>query len=417
MDFTLSYGREKLQFDLPEAGFLQELRPREIKPQQSAATLVQAVVQEQFKKQIIAKPTLIIIPDKTRNCGAKEFMPVILDELQKLGVKKNEITFLLANGSHIANQPNEIAHILGQEIAENYTVLQHDAYDQTNLVYMGETGFGTSVYINKNVVEARQILIVGTAIHHYFAGFGGGPKMIVPGCAGYETITKNHALTISREDGGIHPDCRAGFLDNPLQKDFQESLNKIHVNLLIETVLNEKGQVVEVFCGELFATHKKACGFVDEIFKVPVKEKADLVVVSCGGFPKDINFIQAHKSLHNAFQAVKEGGVILMLAECAQGIGSQTFMDWFEWDDYDNLVKELAENYTLNGTTALSVIMKSSRVNIVLCSSLEPTQVQKMGLHPVSTLADGWKKTGQYLPEKFSYYVMPNGSVTLPVKN
>lgn len=417
MNFTLSYGRKNLQLDLPEVGFLQELTPKGIKPQQSSAALVQAVVREQFEKQINAEPTLIVIPDKTRNCGAKEFMPVILDELLQLGVKKTEITFLLANGSHDANQPNEIAHILGQEISENYTVLQHDAYDQANLVYMGETSFGTPVYVNKKVVDARQILIVGTAIHHYFAGFGGGPKMIVPGCAGYETIRKNHALTISRKEGGIHPECRAGFLDNPLQKDFQESLTKIDVNLLIETVLNEKGQVVKVFGGELFATHKKACAFVDEIFKVQIKEKADLVVVSCGGFPKDINFIQAHKSLQNAFQALKEGGVILMLAECAQGIGSKTFMDWFEWNDYDNLVRELAENYTLNGTTALSAIMKSKRANIILCSTLPSAQVKKMGLHPVSTLEDGWEKAEQYLPDTFSYYVMANGSVTLPVKN
>ncbi|MCG8606128.1 nickel-dependent lactate racemase, partial [bacterium] len=274
----------------------------------------------------------IIVPDKTRNCGAPIVLSALIKTLNDLGISDSRIKIILAMGSHAPHQTQEIAQILGP-VATRFEIIEHDCRDR-GLVFLGTTKFGTPVRINRHLTEADKIFAVAGAVHHYFAGYGGGPKMINPGCAGYETIRKNHALSVDRDTGGLHPNCRAGVVDgNPIQEDILDSMRFISADFLVETVLNEKGEIEEVFAGELLEAHQKACQAVDAMYKVPIDDQADMVVVSCGGYPKDINLIQAHKSLNNAFQAVREDGVILCLAECRDGIGSDTFWGWFEFSD------------------------------------------------------------------------------------
>ncbi len=368
------------------------------------------------QRRIQGKPSLIVIPDKTRNCAARSLLPSLVARLQQLGVSDGDITFMLANGSHTANSAKEIRAIVGESVASRFKFLQHDSKDAGSLVNVGRTRRGIPVLVNRKVVEAEQVLVVGTAVHHYFAGYGGGPKMIVPGCAGYETITRNHALTIDQESGGIHPQCRPGMLSgNPVQDDIRDALEFVDVDFLLETVLAADGQLAGLFSGELYSAHRLACARVDELFKVEIPHRADLVVASCGGFPKDINLIQAHKAIHNAFQAVRPGGVMIVLAECSQGGGSETFLEWFDYPSQDEMVAALLRNYKLNGTTALALRMKARAARIVLVSELEPDIVRKLGLVPAQNFASAWQLAIKHLQKQFTSYVVPNASLTLPV--
>ncbi len=343
---------------------------------------------------------------------------MLLRRLREIGVTESKTKIVLATGTHAAHTQEQKEKIVGKEIAQRIQIIEHDCHHSEDLVFLGETRFGTPVFINRNVVDADKVLIAGTAVHHYFAGFGGGPKMINPGCAGYETITKNHALTIDPESGWVHPNCRAGLMtNNPVQMDIADSMKFLTTDFLFETVLNDSGEVVAVSAGEPESAHRQACGWVDEFYKVNIQEKADLVIVSAGGYPKDINFIQTHKSLHNAFCAVKEGGVILAFAECREGIGSDTFLGWFDYRDEGQFLENLKREYKVNGTTALALKMKTRSVTIILVSSLPEELVIKLGMIPAATADDAWRVAQARLPQHFKSYIIPNGSLTLPQLN
>lgn len=361
----------------------------------------------------------LIIPDKTRNFGASVVLPVLIEQLHRFGVADSDILIIIAMGSHEPHQAGEIEKLVGKEIYHAYEIVEHDCRDVENLIFVGMTKAGTPVYLNRHVVEAGKRLVVGTAVHHYFAGYGGGPKMIQPGCAGHETIVRNHALSIDQRSGCIHPNCQAGVVaGNPVQADILDSLQFLQVDLLLETVLDENGKIIFASCGDLFETHARACQLVDDLYRIPIKGRADLVVASCGGYPKDINFIQAHKTLNNAFYAVKERGVILLLAECRDGIGSKTFLRWFQFENESDFLSALKQNYTLNGTTALSVKTKTSKCRVILISKLPSDLVLQLGLTPARTLDEGLKLALSSLSHDFTCIVMPNASLTLPeVKN
>ena len=415
IEVSLRFGNRALNLNIPQNHVLGVLTPNSVRPKVSPDRLVRQHL-EATTVALENKKTVIVVPDKTRNCGATVFLPILVGRLNHLGVSDEEIKIILANGSHVPNDANEVRKIVGDGIARRIKILQHDCHDADALTFVGKTKFGTPVILNRIVLETPQVIIGGTAVHHYFAGYGGGPKMINPGCAGYETITANHALTIDARAGRIHPNCRASQVQgNPVQEDIRDSMRFVAVDLLLETVLNERREIVDVFVGELFETHDRACKRVDEIYRVPISVKADLVVASCGGFPKDINMIQAHKTIHNAFQAVKKNGVLLVLAECAHGIGSATFMAWFEYADVGEQIQALTENYKLNGTTALSLRRKCERAKIVFVSKLPDGIVRKTGMLPARDLQEGWQTARSHLPENFTCYLMPNGSLTLPV--
>lgn len=419
----LSYGHHQLPFQLESSRLAGILKPNILPEPIDGGRLIYEALHASATIQKLARlregaPRLsLIVPDKTRNCGAAIVLPILVRKLNDLGIPDAQMRIVLALGSHSAHEGGEIEQIVGSEIFGRMEVVEHDSRSET-LVFLGETKFGTPVHINRDLVEADRIIIVGTAVHHYFAGYGGGPKMINPGCAGYETITRNHARTIDSKSGGIHPNCRAGVVTgNPVQEDILDSLRFISADFLLETVLDAEGRIIEVFSGELLEAHEQACKCVDELYKIAISELADMVVVSCGGYPKDINLIQAHKSLNNAFYAVKPGGVILALAECRDGIGSQTFMDWFKYSDEEDLLAELQRNYTLNGTTALSLRMKTKACKIVFVSGLPEQTVSTLGMYPAASLEQGLRLAEDLLPRSFSCYVMPNGSLTLPFLN
>ncbi|MFQ5640187.1 MAG: nickel-dependent lactate racemase [bacterium] len=418
----LPFGKKFMNLEVDTAHVLGVLLPKSQLPRKPFTELLT----ESLSNPVASKPfreifhrnekTVIVLPDKTRYCAASDVLPIVVAELYQLGISDTDIKILIATGSHISQKPQEIIDIVGMAMTKRLTIIDHDSQRSEDLVFKGRTKFGIPVYLNRHLVEADRIIILCSAVHHYFAGYGGGWKMINPGCAGYETITRNHALTVDTGSNGLHPNCGSGIIDgNPVQEDLLDSMRYQRVDFLIETLLNEDGEVVDMVAGDVFAAHRKACMWVDQTYRVAIQEKADLVVVSCGGFPKDINLIQSHKSLHNAFQAVRQGGVILLLAECRDGVGSQTFMDWFRHEDEANFVKNMKNHYSLNATTALSLKTKTKQVKVILVSTLPSGLVSHLGMHPAEDIRAGWRLACADLPDSFKCYILPNGSLTLPV--
>lgn len=358
---------------------------------------------------------VIVVPDKSRVSGSEVYLPILRQRLNQLGVADQQISILVATGNHPPQPEAQLLSLFPADILASVKILQHDCHDKRALSYVGETKRGTPIFVNKLVADADHIIVCGTIVHHYFAGFSGGPKMIVPGCAGHESITRNHALAIDPKSLRLHPGCRDGKVEgNPLQEDLREAFKFINVTFLLHPILNGHYSIIGAVGGEPLQAHAAGCRIVDDIYRVPISEQADLVIVSCGGYPKDINYIQAHKSLHHASYAVRPRGTIIFLAECTEGIGSRTFMQWFDCQSSEQLHHELLHRYKINGTTALATMQKARESRIIAVTGLPPEIVRKLGFIPAASLSAALAMARQGLPEHYSAFIMPNGALTVP---
>jgi lactate racemase len=413
----LAYGHSYLEFSPPDGVSWRLLEPEV--PTKTVTVSLSAVVADLLHQLDerglpLRQRLLLIIPDHTRRCRIDEILQTLLPALEQRFDPQIEI--LIANGSHALQPEETIRDLVGADIYRDYTVVQHDSHDGAALYYWGQTGMGTPVYLNRRVKEAHFIITIGGTLFHYFAGYGGGPKMLVPGVAGYETIRLNHQRTIDPFTAAFHQECREGNLtNNPVFRDLAE-VGRAFDNLLsIQVVLNPLKEFVFAEAGALFEVHEHACAQVNESYRLAIKQKADVVVASAGGFPSDVNLIQSHKSLHHAFQAVKENGFIILLAECREGVGSKTCMPVFDAGDSQAMGRQLLENYQINGQTALAMRMKAEKAGIYLVSTLPPELVAKTGLTAADSVAGAWREIQSRIATHAFGYIMPKASIYMPV--
>lgn len=420
MNVRLKFGRQELEFDVSDRHAISFLRT----PGEHAAT-TEAEVIEQALQAPVDSPALedffrpqdrvaVIVPDKTRKCKVDAILPILLEKLEARGVRRDNISILFATGTHSRQSATQKESILGEAVYRRYSCIENDAHDSSASTTVGTTERGTPVTIHQIAAGADRMLVISEVIHHYFAGFGGGAKMVMPGVAAYDSIVRNHRLTLT-EDGDFHPLCFDGNLEgNPVYEDIVDAARFYPPVFFVGVVLNEDGDIFHGAAGGVIQAHRKEALIADGYYSVPVRELADLVIVSTGGSPRDVNFIQTHKSIQHAYYAVKQGGVILCVAECGEGIGSETLLDWFQFADRKEMTDTLLSQYTLHGHTALSLRKKLDSVRIVLLSSLPSESVSRMGLLPASTPVEAMKRAEPFLPSPFTCYVLENGGTCVP---
>lgn len=413
----LAYGDSLVEFLLPAGVEWQTLdhSPADDQPAASLSAAVDDLVNQLSARRLPKQSKLLlIIPDHTRRCRVHDILRALLPALERRFQPRFDI--LIANGSHVLQPESTIRELVGADLHEAYPVQQHDSRNSAALDYWGMTSYGTPIYLNEKVKQADFIITIGGVLFHYFAGFGGGAKMLLPGVAGYETVRINHRRTVDEVTAAMHSGCREGGLDgNPVFADLAEVVTLLPNTLSLQVVLNRRQEFVFCEAGPLLEVHRRACACVQAVYSIPIKRKADVVVASAGGFPGDVNLIQAHKSLHHAFQAVREGGSIVLLAECREGVGSSTCMPVFDAGDSVAMGKRLLEEYQINGQTALSIRMKAEKASVYLISALDPGLVAKTGMIPVDSLDQAWEKIAPNLNSGALAYSMPKASTYLPV--
>jgi nickel-dependent lactate racemase len=282
-------------------------------------------------------------------------------------------------------------------------------------VSLGVTARGTPIEINRALVEYSHVILTGAIGFHYFAGFTGGRKSICPGLASARTIAATHLLALDLERGGRRPGVGAGRLDgNAVHEECERIAAEVAPSFLINTWTDERGRAVRVYTGDWRTAHRHACAEYAEAHILKIAEKRPLVVASCGGAPSDINLIQAHKTLDMAAHACREGGTIILMAECADGLGSRDFLKWFAASDSRELEARLIqpENYEVSGQTAWALLTKAERFRVLLVSNLAEADVQRMRLAPARTLADAIAQTGDITRPG---YIIRRGAAYLPV--
>jgi lactate racemase len=420
MNIQFKYGIETISCHLPDGIRMHILKP----PDKAPVSSLQEAIITSLNNPIDSDPLFsslkpgqkltIVVPDKTRECLLDRILPVLYDYMVQYGVSAEHITVLFANGTHKKQSDRDTRELLGSFIWDTLRAEQHNAEDTDSLRYITTTSRGTPVYVNRLIVESDLVITVGGIVHHYFAGFGGGPKLLVPGVAGYCTAQYNHSYTID-ETGAFHPGCRDGNLDtNPVYLDIVEAVRHIPNVFSINVVINSLNEPCGFFSGDIISAHREGTSLVSSIFEVPIREQADVVIVSPGGKPRDGTFIQSHKALHHASYAVKPGGAILMAAACPDGIGSSTFLEWFSVP-FRSLGGKLLSSYSLNGHTALSLRTKLNRNDISLLSELDDPTVSHMGMVPSSSLQSAVDRVIRNTNGTTFAYIIPYGSLTVPV--
>lgn len=360
---------------------------------------------------------VILVSDSFRQTRADLMLPVLIDGLKRAGTNPSDISILFSTGTHRGPTQDEQREILGEHV---YGLMQgrihvHDAHDAENHVSVGITSRGTPVEINRRVHEADRVIATGSAVLHYFGGFGGGRKSVVPGVASARTIAHNHAMNLHPEEDRLDPNVRIGLLaGNPVAEDMLEATQLTHVDAIINTVLNRDGGIAGVFAGDLVAAHEAACAFARDLFEVPLQEKADVVIAAS---PSTKNFVQTHKALFNAFQAVNPDGRILLAAPCAEGLGDEQFTQWLKLGDRAEIIAALRRRSEINGQTALSTREKAPRT--IMVTELSDDDVALLGARKAPSLQEAvdsafgdLDRAGVINP---TYVLMPSAAYTVPV--
>lgn len=390
----LNYGRGTLPFEIPPGRFTV------LGSNNFRTPLSDVEIGERFDDPIgsqrledIIEPgssVLFVVPDATRQTGSGQLVNLLVRRLIANGIMPFDIAVIFATGMHRPVTEEEKQQLLTPFIAQRVKTLDHSPRDLMRIVRMGKTSGGIQVELDRALIDFDHVILIGGITFHYFAGFTGGRKLICPGLASARTIAETHKLAfdcerLARRDG-VGPGLLTG---NLVHEAFEEAASKVRVSFAVNSIVDERGAVTGLFCGDRVQSHKAACSEYAASHTVPIAEKRDIVVVSCGGWPHDINLIQAHKAIDAAANACNDGGTIILVGECAEGLGRDDFLDWFTSANSGELAKRLCEKYQVNGQTAWSLMEKTERFRICAVSSLDREVLKKLGITPVVSVEEG----------------------------
>ncbi|HDI10485.1 MAG TPA: nickel-dependent lactate racemase [Euryarchaeota archaeon] len=409
LKIELPYGKSKLTLEVPESMFSEILLPKKKEGVKNPISEVEKSIRNPVPTEFSpldelingSGKTSIVVNDITRSTPTHLMLPPILRVLKECGVQRDDIRIIIATGTHRPVTREEMNKILG-DIAGKYKVLNHNCDDE--LVYLGETSFNTPVYLNETFMESEYKILTGEVELHYFAGYSGGRKSVLPGVSGRETITRNHSMLLD-------PRSDIGVLDgNPVHEDMTEAAEMAEITFTVNIVKNEKKEIVSVFSGDFKEVLRRGAKVVDQMYKVKAKEKVDTVLVSAGGFPRDINVYQAQKAVFNAEKMVKRGGTIILFAQCKEGVGNKVFEEWMrECNDLKDAEERVKEKFVIGGHKAYYWFRTVENYRLIMVTDLPKEIVEDMFRCEKMSPEHAVKE----IDGEFS--VLPYGGDTLPI--
>jgi len=411
----LAKGQEKLTVELDEARIMGILLPVESMAVPDAAQELARALQHPIASRPLRERVkqgmriAIVTSDITRPCPSHVLLPPVLAELEAAGIRRQDIVIAFALGCHRKHTQEEITALVGKNIAREYRCLDSDA---TDMVLVGETSRGTPLDIFRPVAEADFRICLGNIEYHYFAGYSGGAKAIFPGVSTTRSIQANHRMMV--EKGAVTGQND----DNPVRKDIEELNAFLSVDFILNVVLGAKKEILHAVAGHYIEAHRQGCAFLDSLYKFPLGEAADIVLVSAGGFPKDINMYQAQKALDNARFAVRKGGVIILVASCPEFYGSATFERWMKQADSPTwLLQEIARNFELGGHKAAAIALALEQARVLCVSDMPDEETENMFFTPMPSIEQALAEATRICGENSRILVMPIGGSTLPIIN
>lgn len=423
---SFGFGNGAMDITLPEAQIIHEIEGKPVAALENVPAAVKAALRNPIGtpplKEIVAKgeTVAIIVSDITRAwIKANQFLPTLLDELNEAGIPDQDIYIVVALGDHRPQTEEENIIVCGASVCHRVRIYQHNARDKNNLVYNGKTSRGVEAWTNKRVMDADRIIITGGIVYHLMAGFGAGRKAVMPGVSGYETIQANHRFCLHPELGrGLNPRCMSGRTDgNDMHEDQMEITAMVDPDFLLNVVFTPDGKFAGIFAGHWQKAWETGCHMVEDIYGIPIREKADLVVASAGGYPKDINLYQGTKALDNAYMATKPGGVAICFLECRDICEPTEFSDWFKYPDPLSFEKALRASFTVPGFVAFKCISIAAEISMIIVTKPENAEFVRMtGMIPASSAEEALKIAREKIGRSdFTITVMSHAANTVPL--
>lgn len=426
--FDLKYGKSTLGLDVPEQRLVHVI---EGAPYEALDNIETAVV-EALNNPVGTAPlnvivnagetVCIVVSDITRAWLRYDlFLPAVVNYLNEAGIPDENIFLLIAYGAHRLQTEAECRMEFGDEIVNRLRIEHSSGINpDSKFVHLGNTSHGGPIEINELAVNADRVILTGAIMYHSMAGFGGGRKAVLPGISSYAAIQRNHCLCLGPNQGdGISEAAVSGNISatNLMHQDQVEHASALDADFLINVVLNAEDKIARLVCGHWDDAWHEGTELVNQIYGVSIDELADCVVVTPGGYPKDINLYQALKAQENAIKACKPGGVVIMLMELEDINEPADFMKWFNIKDLYDREKTLREGFTVPGFVALLFGEALEQYHHILVT-LEDNKAYEdtLGLPIVTTVEEAIELATKYLgKEDFTITVMPQGSNTMPI--
>lgn len=412
MLFDIAIGKTTHPLEIEKERVLDVLHQNEYTSQRKGVEAVRYAM-----KNPIGTPTLnkiiksddtvaIVTSDITRPLPSRVILEPLLEELENIGVRSSKISIVFALGSHREQSELEMRLLVGDDIYEKYRCIDSDS---SNVVRLGVTKNGTPVDIFKTVAEADKRICLGNIEYHYFAGYSGGAKAIMPGVSTRAAIQKNHSNMV------LEKACAGNLKDNPVRDDLEEAIDYCSIDYIINVILDEKKEIVYAVAGDFIKAHRRGCKELDGIYAKPIEKRADIVVVSQGGAPKDLNLYQTQKALDNAKYAVKPGGTIILVGACQEGLGEEVFEEWLlAAKTPSELISRISKDFQLGGHKAAAIALVQEKANLFLVSEMKSSFVKKLHMESYATVQEAFDAASLIQGDNSTTIIMPSGGSTLP---
>ncbi|MDR1616964.1 MAG: nickel-dependent lactate racemase [Syntrophomonadaceae bacterium] len=347
-----------------------------------------------------ARSAVIIVNDITRPTPYYAMLPPLLEELRQAGLRNGDIKLVVALGIHRPHSEDENRRIFGDEIVCEYEILNHNC--DADLTTVGVLSNGMRLEINRTAAEADLLITTGMVELHYFAGYSGGRKSILPGIASRRLIEANHKMM-------DNPKARIGnYKDNPVNDIMLEAAGKAGIDFILNVVMSSREQIGLAAAGDFRRAWLKAVAFCEEQNVITIEKPADVVIASAGGYPKDINMYQAQKSLDAALVAVKKGGTVVLLAECGEGLGEAAFARWIEEAaSPEDINRRFYQHFELGGHKAFAICKALEHCQVILVSKLNKRLTEKMFMEAEDNLQAAYEKALRRQGEQAGVYIIP----------
>ena len=412
MKLSFGFGTKVQEVEVPEENLLGVLHANEVETDLTGEAEVRRALSEPIgspRLRDLVKPgekIAIVTSDITRPMPTWKVMPALLDELYAAGCAPEDITLVFALGSHRSHTEEERRHLAGERAWAEIACVDADAAD---CVHMGTTKAGTPVDVTRVVARADRRICLGNIEYHYFAGYSGGAKAIMPGVSTRAAIQANHSMM-------VRPEACAGALEgNPLRMDIEEAGTICGIDFIVNVVLSEHKEILRCVAGDAEKAHRAGCAFLDALYLKKLPRAADIVLVSQGGAPKDMNLYQTQKALDNARHAVKQGGVIILIGSCKEGLGERVFEEWMTTSSSpDAMIERIGRDFQLGGHKAAAIAMTLKKAEVWLVSDMEPEFVRSIFLTPWPSAQAALDAAFAKLGPEAAVLAMPYGGSTLP---
>jgi len=411
----LPYGKEKIPITIPQRNLLKICLLKDVHGVEDNLKAIKEAIESPIGSPTIPqiargkRTAVVICTDTTRPTPDKLLIPPILDELNKGGISDKNIKVIIARGQHRKMNEEEVKEKVGLDVYKRVNISQHDP--DNNLFYLGKSKRGNELWVNKDVAQADVKISTGNIVPHRYAGYGGGAKSILPGISSRGTIGYNHLYV---ETGEAALGKTKG---NPVREEMEEAAKMIGLDMIVNTVMNVKNEIVKVIAGDPAMAYQAGVRVCNDIYGVKIAEKADIILAS--SYPMDINFHQASKTLEAIGHIIKEKSTIIMLSPCYEGIGGKDFVDFLKEKTPEDIIKNIKahpEKNVVSGIISYLITKCKEKAKIYLISEgIEDKDIIEMGMLPAKSAQTVLNDVLKNYRDDAKVLVLPTASVTLPL--